>query len=64
MSRIQFLLVTADGLSVFGLVMGGLLLAYFGIQIVASVAVIPVRRRLLSPMEQILRLSVGPAASA
>ncbi len=37
---------------------------YFGVQILASVAVIPVWRRLLSPMEPSLRLSGGPAASA
>jgi len=40
--------IVSMGLSVFGLVMGGILLAYFGVQIVASVAAIPVWRRRLA----------------
>jgi hypothetical protein len=40
--------IVSMGLSVFGLMIDGVLLAYFGIQIVASIAVIPVWRRRVS----------------
>jgi hypothetical protein len=40
--------IVSMALSVVGLMMGGILLAYFGVQIVASVAVIPVWRRRLN----------------
>lgn len=40
--------IVSMALSVVGLMMGGILLAYFGVQIVASVAVIPVWRRRLA----------------
>ncbi len=41
-----------------------LCLVYFVVQVLASISVIPVWRRLLSPMGSVLRLSGGPAVSA